>query len=71
MQSLNKLKEKVAQEGLHVAVGKRLQQEGYKVASVGDLPTAIRVLGTKIYEKNAEYRRIIEGLQSLRQLERS
>jgi hypothetical protein len=48
----------------------RLNAEGYKLAEL-DLPTAVAILGMKIYEKNAQYRRIISGLKALQEVERA
>ncbi len=70
MINLKKLQEKIAREGLHRVVGARLAQEGFKLSEMVDLKTAVQVLGTKLYEKNAEYRRIVEGIASLRALEK-
>lgn len=64
------LRNKIASQGLHQVVGARLRSEGYKIAELSDLPTAVSILGAKLYEKNAEYRRILAGLCALRDVER-
>lgn len=70
MSALQRLQEKIAREGLHRLVATRLQQEGFKVAEFADFPTAVRVFGERLFQKNAQYRRILEGLESLRKLEK-
>jgi hypothetical protein len=64
------LQDKIAVHGLHHVVAARLRGEGFKVAELSDLFTAVGILGAKLYEKNAEYRRIIEGLRALQDVER-
>lgn len=58
---------KVAAHGLAHVVAARLAAEGYKFAELR-LPEMLQVLGTKIYQKSAEYRRIADGLAALQQL---
>lgn len=67
---LENLRQKIAAYGLHQLVAARLRNEGYKIAELSDLPQAVAIFGQKLYEKNAQYRRIIEGLCALRELER-
>lgn len=67
---LESLRQKIATHGLHQIVAARLRNEGFKVAELTELPQAIAIFGQKLYEKNAQYRRIIEGLCALRDLER-
>ena len=68
MNFLEQLREKIASVGLHRMVGEMMRKEGHNVTEVSDFPTAIRLLGTRIYEKNAEYRRIIDGIAALREV---
>lgn len=68
MNFLERLREKIATQGLHRVVAERMRKEGHDVAEIADFPTAIRLLGTLIYEKNAEYRRIIEGIAALKEV---
>jgi len=67
---LEDLRQKIATHGLHKVVAARLRSEGFKVAELAELPQAVAIFGQKLYEKNAQYRRIIEGLCALRDLER-
>jgi len=68
---LQALQEKIACDGLHNVVAARLRNEGFKVAALDNLADAARVLGTKMHEKNAAHRRVVNGLAALRELERS
>jgi hypothetical protein len=70
MQFIQELREKIASGGLNRLVTARLNAEGYKLAEL-DLPTAMAILGMKIYEKNAQYRRIIGGLKALQEVDRA
>jgi hypothetical protein len=67
---LEQLREKIAAEGLHRVVAEQLRKEGYAISELSDLGTAVRIFGEKLYEKNAHYRRIIEGLTALREVTR-
>jgi len=66
---IESLRQKIAEHGLGPVVAARLRHEGFKIAEEFDIRTAMAILGQKIYEKNAEYRRVIDGLQALRQLQ--
>jgi len=57
--------------GLDKVAAARLRSEGYKVGESLDLRSAIQVLGTKLYEKNAEYKIILDGIAAYRNLRRS
>jgi len=70
MDAMRKLQEKVAREGLHRVVAARLADEGFQIDEMSSLKTAAHVLGVKLFMKNAEYRRMAEGVESLRALER-
>lgn len=61
---------KMATVGLDKLASARLSAEGYEVPESLDLPSAIRVLGERLYTKNAEFKEIIEGLVSLDRLVR-
>jgi hypothetical protein len=65
---IEQLREKIAAQGLHDMVKERLRAEGYKVAEAFDLSEAVRILATRFYEKSASYRRIIEGLNALKEV---
>jgi hypothetical protein len=67
---IDKLREKIASQGLHKVLAERLRKEGHDVSEVGDLATAVRLLGERIYEKNAEYRRIFEGIAALEEVQK-
>lgn len=55
--------------GLHKVAAARLGMEGWQLPQGElDLRSAVQILGTHIYEKNAEYRQIAEGLIALRSL---
>ena len=56
--------------GLHKLAAARLQSEGHNVPDELDLRSAIQALGTNAYIKNAEYKNIIDGIVSLRELSR-
>jgi len=67
MISLEKLLGKEAAErlhnlGLHKVAAARLRAEGHDVPEELDLRSAIQALGTNVYQKNAEYKEILEGL---------
>jgi hypothetical protein len=71
MISLNKLvgqesADRMRQAGLHKLAATRLRSEGIPVSDEFDLRDAVQALGTKLYTKNAEYRDILDGIQSLR-----
>jgi hypothetical protein len=66
---IESLRQKIAEQGLSPVVANRLRRDGFKIAGELDIKTMLTILGHKIYEKNAEYRRIIDGLQALRQLQ--
>lgn len=68
-QLIENLRQKIAAHGLHQIVAARLRAEGFKIAELSELPQAVAIFGQKLYEKNAQYRRIIEGLCALRDLE--
>lgn len=57
--------------GLHKLAAARLRAEGIDVPDELDLPSAVRALGTRIYEKNASYQRIVEGLIALNALQKA
>ena len=63
-----RLREKIAQLGLENVVAARLRVEGYKFAEL-NLRTLAEILGQKIYEKNADYRRIVDGIHALHELQ--
>lgn len=71
MNPLQALQEKIAHVGLHNVVADRLRGEGFKIAALDNWADAVRVLGVKMYEKNATYRRMAAGLTALHELERS
>lgn len=54
--------------GLHKVAAARLRADGHDVPDELDLESAVRALGTNIFRKNAEYKRIHDGLQALEQL---
>jgi len=56
--------------GLHKLAAARLKAEGFDVPDELDFPNAIKVLGTKLYTKNAEYKNVLDGLVCLRELTR-
>lgn len=56
--------------GLHKIAAARLRAEGYSVPDELDLRSAIQALGTRLYEKNAEWQLILEGLSALDTLTR-
>jgi hypothetical protein len=57
--------------GLHKVAAARLRAEGYDIPGDLDLRSAIQVLGTKTFLKNAEYSDVIQGLAALHELEQS
>jgi len=57
--------------GLHKIAAAKLRAEGYDVPPELDLRSAIQVLGTKTFQKNAEYNDIIQGLAALQELEQT
>lgn len=54
--------------GLHKLAATRLRNEGLDVGEELTLPAAAFALGVKLREKNAQYKRIAEGLESLAKL---
>ncbi len=64
---LERLQSKIASQGLHGVVAAKWRADGFKVASMLD-HEAFAVFGTKLYIKNAEYRRIVDGLSALNKL---
>ncbi len=70
MNPIEKLREKIASQGLHKVLAERLRKEGHAVSEVGNLTIAVRLLGERIYEKNAEYRRIFEGIKALEEVQK-
>ena len=64
-ESLNKM----CDVGLNKLAALRLQSEGFDVNQI-DLRTAAQVLGTKMFQKNASYGVIFDGLIALRALTR-
>jgi hypothetical protein len=76
MISLEKLLGKEAAErlhnlGLHKVAASRLRAEGHDVPEELDLRSAIQALGTNVYQKNAEYKQILEGLVAFDDLTQS
>lgn len=65
---LKRLQEKIAKHGLHGVVGAKWRADGFKVASM-DSRDAFAAFGAKLYIKSAEYRRIMDGLAALDQLQ--
>lgn len=65
---LKRLREKIAKHGLHGVVGAKWRADGFKVASINSRD-AFAAFGTKLYIKNAEYRRIMDGLAVLDQFQ--
>lgn len=63
--------ERFRKTGLHKIAAARLQQEGHDVGDELDLRSAIQVMATNVYVKNAEYKSIAEGLIALDALARS
>lgn len=59
---------KLAAARLHRVVAARLRKEGHDVSGDLDIHSAVRALGTNIFLKNAEYKRIAEGLASMAKL---
>lgn len=51
--------------GLHKLAAARLQSEGIPVSDRFGLRDAVTALGTKLYEKNAAYKIILDGIDSL------
>ncbi len=54
--------------GLHKLAAARLRNEGIDVGAEMTLPAAAFALGVKLREKNAQYKRIAEGLEALSKL---
>lgn len=69
MNFLEKLREKIAAEGLHQMVAEHMRKEGHDVTEISDFPTAVRLLGTRFYKKSAEYQRIVAGIAALREVQ--
>ena len=61
---------KLRTTGLHKLAAARLRAEGHPVEGDLDLRSAIQALGTNVYVKNAEAKRIFDGLSSLDSLTR-
>ena len=57
--------------GLHKVAAARLRAEGYDVPEELDIYSAVRVLGTRAFQKNAEYQSILQGLIALEELEKT
>lgn len=57
--------------GLHKIAAAKLRAEGFDIPDELDIRSAIQVLGTKTFQKNAEYENIIRGLSALQELKRS
>jgi len=53
-----------------IAIAK-LRAEGFEIGDQFTLSDAVRVLGTKLYQKNAEYKRIVEGIEAFDKLRKS
>lgn len=58
--------DKLRSVGLEKVAAAMLKEEGYKVGEDVTMYDVVRALGTKLRQKNAEYTRIREGLESLR-----
>lgn len=54
--------------GLHKLAAARLQKEGHAIPDELNLRSAVQVLGTKLYTKNAEYKNILDGVICLKEL---
>jgi len=65
---LERLQTKIAQHGLHGVVAAKWRTDGYKIATMLD-HSAFAAFGAKLYTKNAEYRRIMDGLTALDRLQ--
>ena len=59
--------EKMRNAGLHKLATVRLRKEGFSIEDL-NLRSAAQVIGTKMFEKNASYSVIFDGLISLRAL---
>ena len=59
---------KLASAGLHRVVAARLIKEGHDVSGDFDIKSAVQALGTNVFLKNAEYKRITVGLAALANL---
>lgn len=57
--------------GLHKIAAARLRSEGHDVPEELDLRSAIQAIGTRTFQKNAEYQNIIQGLVALDELVKS
>lgn len=62
--------QKLRATGLHKLAAARLRSEGHPVEGDLGLRSAIQALGTNVYIKNAEAKRIFDGLISLDNLTR-
>ena len=54
--------------GLHKVAAARLRAEGHDVPDELDLRSAVQALGTNVFLKNSEYKRVHDGLKALEQL---
>lgn len=51
--------------GLHKVAAARLRADGHRVPDELDIRSAVQALGTSIFQKNAEYQAIVEGIVAL------
>ena len=66
---LKSLQTKIAQHGLNGVVAAKWRADGFeKVSSMLDRE-AFAAFGAKLYIKSAEYRRIMDGIAALKQLQ--
>jgi hypothetical protein len=56
---------KLRTRGLHKIAADRLRSDGHAITGDLDLKAAIQALGTNVFLKNAQYKRIFEGLVTL------
>jgi hypothetical protein len=48
--------------GLHKVAAAKLRTDGHAIPDELDIRSAIQALGTNVYQKNAEYQSIVEGI---------
>ena len=58
--------QKITSGNLHKIAANLVKAEGYDVGSEMTLPGAVSVLGAKLRQKNAEYQRIAEAINTIK-----
>lgn len=61
---------KIKHAGLHKLAAEMARNEGFSTSDDFDLEDAVKILGTKLRIKNAEYATIAEGLEALKNLDK-